>query len=586
MAVGLALVGYIGYLIVAQYYSQVALRATALKQLAIDSERHAMALGYFFKEREKELTNMAASREVTAYFENKALGMSMEYGLRASLIDVEGRFRLEMARNNLDGAAIYRRIVFVDRNGKVLVESRGAPDGWGDDEWRRTVAVNRGRSAIFWTKGTPGGTILLCAPTFFKGRYAGQIVAWLSCRQVYDYFFHEGPDGGNYPVALLYDSELVYVPPTARRLLPSSVRGLLRRVTPGEAFRFLPDGKERNGAPRYGVLSPVGRTPFALLTLIPATEQFDQNYPGKLLFTTGGVALFILIGTLLFFRLHLRNEVLQAHLRETRLREQEVAGKNRQLEEEFAERRRVEEEVRLLNTELEQRVKSRTAELEASNNELEAFCYSVSHDLRGPLTRLEGFGEALEEDYADRLDEQGRDYIHRLTAASVQLKETIDALLDLSRLTRREMVVNEVDLSDCVRSIGDNLQRGDPQRPVDLIVAPGVKVTGDPRLLRVLMENLLGNAWKFTGKTDRPRIEFGADGDGQKPVYFLRDNGAGFDMRYAAGLFKPFHRLHGPTEFAGTGIGLATVYRIVQRHGGRVWAESSIGHGATFYFTL
>ncbi|MBI4331542.1 MAG: PAS domain S-box protein [Chloroflexi bacterium] len=245
-------------------------------------------------------------------------------------------------------------------------------------------------------------------------------------------------------------------------------------------------------------------------------------------------------------------------------------------------RKHAEEAIVTLNEELKQRA----VELEASNKELEAFSYSVSHDLRSPLRSMAGFSQALLEDYGARLDEQGRGYLARIQASSDLMGRLIDDLLELSRVTRAGMRPEPIDLSALALAALAEIQKAQPQRRVEYAVAPGLMVQGDSRLIHLLMENLLENAWKFTAKAASPRIEVGvADRDGTR-AYFVRDNGAGFDMAYAGKLFLPFQRLHKATEFPGTGIGLATVQRIVQRHGGRVWGEGETGRGATFYFTL
>ncbi|WP_298435705.1 ATP-binding protein [Geobacter sp.] len=252
----------------------------------------------------------------------------------------------------------------------------------------------------------------------------------------------------------------------------------------------------------------------------------------------------------------------------------------------ITERKRAEDEVRRLNAELEERVAERTSELEAANRELQAFNFSVSHDLRAPLTIIDGFVKAVLEDYGDRLNKTGVEYLGRVRNACQRMEQLVDALLSLSRLTREPLHREEVDLSEIARSVTRELSHLDPARPVAVRIAGGVTAFGDRQLLRSVMENLLGNAWKYTGGREDAEIEFGATEEGGKTVYFVRDNGVGFDMAYADRLFAPFQRLHRADEFKGTGIGLATVQRIVLRHGGRVWAEAQPDRGATFYFTL
>ncbi len=233
-------------------------------------------------------------------------------------------------------------------------------------------------------------------------------------------------------------------------------------------------------------------------------------------------------------------------------------------------------------------MKKRTAQLEAANKELEAFSYSVSHDLRAPLRGIDGFSKALLEDCGDKLDEVGKGYLERVRGSVARMGQLIDDLLKLSRISRAELSRRSVDLSAAAKELAAALQslKEGADRAVTFIIQPGVVAQGDPRLVRVVLENLLNNAWKFTRKTSEARIEFGTlPGDGET-AFFVRDNGAGFDMNYVGKLFGAFQRLHAPDEYEGTGIGLATVQRIVRRHGGRAWAEGQPGQGATFYFTL
>jgi len=252
----------------------------------------------------------------------------------------------------------------------------------------------------------------------------------------------------------------------------------------------------------------------------------------------------------------------------------------------ISERKQAEEEIRKLNQELEQRVAQRTNQLEVANKELEAFAYSVSHDLRAPLRSIDGFNQALIEEYQDKLDEEGKVYLHRVRSAAQRMAHLIDDMLKLSRVSLTEMNIAEVDLNKIAQEVADELCETQPERKAEFIIQKDIKVHGDSHLLRIVLENLLGNAWKYTSKHASARIEFGEQLQDGKAVYFIRDDGAGFNMEYAFKLFGTFQRLHTNTEFSGTGIGLATVKRIIQRHGGKVWAEGEVEKGATIYFTL
>jgi PAS domain S-box-containing protein len=243
-------------------------------------------------------------------------------------------------------------------------------------------------------------------------------------------------------------------------------------------------------------------------------------------------------------------------------------------------------EIEQLNRELDRRVKERTADLTAANRELESFAYSISHDLRAPLRGIDGFGQLLLEEYGGRLDETGQDYLKRMRSAAQRMGTLIDDILELSRVTRKSMGRRPVDLCRLAAEILETKAKSEPQRRVETVIAPSCTATGDAQLLRILLENLIENAWKYTRNEAHARIEFAREEAGGEAVYVVRDNGVGFDMRYASRLFSPFQRLHTPEEFEGSGIGLASASRIVHRHGGRIWAESSPGKGATFRFTL
>jgi signal transduction histidine kinase len=263
-----------------------------------------------------------------------------------------------------------------------------------------------------------------------------------------------------------------------------------------------------------------------------------------------------------------------------------LQSSNAELAREVDDRRRAEQEILRLNEQLESRVKERTTQLEYTNAELEAFCYSVSHDLRAPLRAIDGFSQALLEDFPGDVPEDAKGYLMRIRASTQRMGQLIEDLLNLSKVSRSELQRREVDLGQIAAEVVAELRQREPQRAVEVSVWDGLKAHADARLMRAAFENLIGNAWKFSSRTAEPRIEIGAMRDGEQATFFVRDNGAGFDMTYANKLFGAFQRLHAASDFQGTGIGLATVQRIVHRHGGRIWADAKPGKGAVFYFTL
>ncbi|MBN2462030.1 MAG: hypothetical protein JXB43_00340 [Dehalococcoidia bacterium] len=283
--------------------------------------------------------------------------------------------------------------------------------------------------------------------------------------------------------------------------------------------------------------------------------------------------------TMVIVALGIMTSWLISALEKARISQQSIAAElkiaNEELQGEIIGRRRAEEQIRKSNS-----------ELAAVNKELEAFSYFVSHDLRAPLRSIDGFSQVLLEDYAGELDVQGKDYLQRVRSATQRMGQLIDDLLSLSRVTRNQMKNELVDLSSIADSIAMGLQKAHPERKVKFSIMPGLNANGDPHLLWLVLENLLGNAWKFTEKHQQASIEFGSTRVDGKQAFFICDDGAGFDMSYVDKMFAPFQRLHSVSEFPGTGIGLATVQRIVHRHGGRVWAKGEIEKGATFYFTL
>jgi two-component system, cell cycle sensor histidine kinase and response regulator CckA len=341
--IGLALAGYIGYLVLIQYRTQLVLQDNALKQLTSDSAKRATAVSYFFSERKDDLRDLAQSREISAYFENQALGMSMEYGLRASLIMIEDRCSKMSGSKMLAGAPIFERIIFVDASGTLLADTLKGGGSPGGTSWRRQLTPLAQGPIITALRHNGELRIQVSAPVHFKGRFAGQVLAWISSAQVYQYFIEGSGEMNRYPVALVFENNYLN--------LPAKLKGMVDKqsippdIAPFTPYKLhpAPGGTDPGG---YAILVPVAGTPLSLMTFIPGAEMFDTHAPRRILYTTGGIAVFILAGMFYLQRINTRNMVLQVHLKETTLREAAVDDKNRLLAAEIEERRQTEAALR------------------------------------------------------------------------------------------------------------------------------------------------------------------------------------------------------------------------------------------------
>ena len=390
---------------------------------------------------------------------------------------------------------------------------------------------------------------------------------------------------GNYVVFL---NELRHQKDTALRLrfdISSSQNLLAARAVQGE--KVVIEGIDYRGVPVLGALRSIPESPWFIVAKVDMAEVLASLSERMQVAVSLIVVLILLIGTVMYglflgnkFQT-LRDAELAARLRSEEL-EQAVLSRTQELqsslavvEEESAEREKAERSLQEANL-----------ELVAANKELEAFSYSISHDLRAPVRSIDGFCRILIEDYGDKLDAAAMDSLNRVRVAAAKMGKLIEDLLQLARIGRIEASSGFVDLSRMAEGIIAECRQANPERQVEVQIEPGISVPGDEGLLKVMMTNLLENAWKFTGKKPTAVIEFGVVMKDARQTYFIRDNGAGFNMDYADKLFAPFQRLHSDKEFSGTGIGLAIVARIVRKHGGKVWAEGAVGQGAVVYFTL
>jgi len=587
IAIGLGLVVAIIYLVAVQYRSQVSLQQTALKQVSYDSERRATAFGYFLSEQLNTLKELSESRELKTYFENKALGMSMEYGLQASMLIVTEHFDKVRQKKILGEHQIFERIVFLNAAGQPLNDSHSFDQTWSQSrKWRKFLTPKNSKPTIICDKEAEKLHFIISVPFFFKEQYMGQVVGWISFSQIYQYFFESQKVSSRFPDIIAYGKEYLYIPLSIKNLLGSVKTSLPEDIQPGKPYPLAVHDEGSDDKLTYAILIPVKDTPFSLMTVIPPSVQFDFRSPRQLLYTTGGLALFIVAGTILLVRLNTNNALLKANLEETLLREQAVDAKNRELASEIRERRLAEEGKARLE---EQLLQSRKME---SVGQLAG---GIAHDFNNMLGVIIGHSELA----LMKLTPSQPAYsnLNEILAAAERSANLTRQLLAFAR--KQTIAPKVLDLNETIsgmlkilqRLIGENINL--TLKTVSNIWA--VKV--DPSQIDQILANLCVNARDAITDIGQITIETGngcydanycaihTDVEpGEYVLLAISDNGSGMDKEALTHIFEPFFTTKRVGE--GTGLGLATVYGIVKQNNGFIRVNSEPGQGTTFTIFL
>jgi len=575
-AIGLGLVVAVGYLVVVQVQAQVALQRSALRQAAYDSERRASALAYFFSEQRDFIRNLAGNRALAGYFENQALGMSLEYGLQASLLGVDDQLVQARQAKLLGALPLYERLAFVDLQGRFLNDT--GPAGSGDG--RAFLDPGRAEPAILCDRTGSVPKIILSAPCFFKGAYAGQLLGWIAFPRIYRYFFEGDKVATRFPDAILLGREFLHLPELARALVPATLPADLK---PGG---ILPLGAGRRDPAAHALVVPVRETPFSLMTFIPPSEQLDFRSPRQLLATAGGLALFFVAGMFALVRLNTRNAMLGASLRETLGREQAMDAKNRELAEEIRNRQQAEAERARLSAQLQQAQKMESVGRLAGG---------VAHDFNNMLGVIIGHTDMAIERLAPSHPAHGNLLeVHKAASRSAELTRQLLAFAHKQTVLPRTLRLNETVagmLKMLQRLIGENIailwRPGDELWPVRM----------DPSQIDQILANLAVNARDAIAGVgtlaivtrNRPVPEGSAPPlpvmpPGDYVELAVVDDGCGMDAETLGNIFEPFYTTKGVGK--GTGLGLAMIYGIVTQNSGFIEVESAPGQGTTFRIYL
>ncbi|MDD2734466.1 MAG: ATP-binding protein [Desulfuromonadaceae bacterium] len=586
-SIGVGLLIAIFYLVISQYRSQVALQQTALKQVSYVSERRATAFGYFLSEQQHFLKELAESREFKAYFENKALGMSMEYGLQASILIVTEHFDDVRKKKNLDNHPMFERIVFVDKAGRLLNDSRSPEQNWSKArDWLKYISPISIKPVFICDKEEEKLRLIISVPSFFKERYVGQVMGWISFSEMYKYFFESQNTSSRFPDVIVYGKEYLHIPSAIKPLLTSYSTSLPEDIQPG---KFYPLPAHDNGSgdrPAYAILFPVKDTPFSLLTVIPPSEQFDFRSPRQLLYTTGGLALFIVVGMFILVRLNTNNALLKASLEETLLREEAVDAKNRELASEISERLLAEEEKAKLENQLLQSQK-----MEAVGK----LAGGVAHDFNNMLGVIIGYSELA----MMRLEPSQPVYDNL-----IEIRKAAERSADLTRqllaFARKQTIAPKViNLNETITGMLKMLQRLLGEN-INLTLQSSAnlwRVKADPSQIDQMLANLCVNSRDAIRDLGRIAIEttnctvdvtdcitYTDVEPGEYVRLSVSDNGSGMDKEMMTHIFEPFFTTKGVGE--GTGLGLATVYGIVKQNNGFINVQSEQGQGTTFTIYL